>query len=189
MPAAAEKVQNNEATLREKEKDPEEVKKEGEKKEIDEKELVGKIIAPSQEDDDDDDDDESEAGEGQCLICVEPVALWSLGSCNHRSACWQCGLRRRELYHANECIICKVVNEEVIFTGSDTKRFEAFDRTVMLRDQRLKIYFESEAAKQEANRCVFPLARTLSDMEIPRLDSSTKCDAWCVAMSSAPHRP
>lgn len=121
------------------------------------------VLAPAAESDDSD-EEEGEAGEGECLICVERVHLWTLGSCNHRSACWQCGLRRRQLYGANECIICKLANEEVIFTADGARKYEAFELGALVRDEKLRAYFETEAARQEALRLLYevrcPTCRT-----------------------------
>lgn len=42
-----------------------------------------------------------------CFICAEPVKLYSVASCNHRT-CHICAIRLRALYKKTECTFCKV---------------------------------------------------------------------------------
>ena len=51
-----------------------------------------------------------EVSSHSCLICCDPIKLFSVGVCNHRSICYMCSLRRRELYKQLECCLCKVSN-------------------------------------------------------------------------------
>lgn len=50
-----------------------------------------------------DDGDEEEV----CWICAEPVTIYSVAQCNHRT-CHVCALRLRALYKKMECTFCKV---------------------------------------------------------------------------------
>lgn len=42
-----------------------------------------------------------------CFICAEPVSIWALGPCSHRT-CHTCTLRLRALFKNRECTFCKV---------------------------------------------------------------------------------
>lgn len=42
-----------------------------------------------------------------CFICAEPVQLYSVAPCNHRT-CHVCAVRLRALYKKKECTFCKV---------------------------------------------------------------------------------
>lgn len=42
-----------------------------------------------------------------CFICAEPVQLYSVAPCNHRT-CHVCAVRLRALYKKRECTFCKV---------------------------------------------------------------------------------
>jgi hypothetical protein len=42
-----------------------------------------------------------------CFICAEPVQLYSVAPCNHRT-CHVCAIRLRALYKKKECTFCKV---------------------------------------------------------------------------------
>jgi len=59
-----------------------------------------------------------------CVVCTEPIRLYSLGPCNHRQVCHVCGLRMRALYKRNECPLCKVAQPMVLFTSDADTPFE-----------------------------------------------------------------
>lgn len=42
-----------------------------------------------------------------CLICAEPIKLFAVPQCNHRT-CHICAVRLRALYKKKECTFCKV---------------------------------------------------------------------------------
>jgi hypothetical protein len=52
--------------------------------------------------------DAADAAEAElCFICAEPVQLYSVPPCNHRT-CHVCAIRLRALYKKKECTFCKV---------------------------------------------------------------------------------
>lgn len=92
----------------------------------------------------DDDDDED-----LCWICAEPVKLYSVGPCNHRT-CHICALRLRALYKVRECTFCKASLDRLIFTTSQDKRFEEFTpKDLPHSDAKLAISFETREALQD----------------------------------------
>lgn len=78
-----------------------------------------------------------------CFICAEPVSLYSVGPCNHRT-CHICALRLRALYKMPECSYCKATLHKLVFTTSPTKDFGAFTgHDLPHSDAKLGISFES----------------------------------------------
>jgi hypothetical protein len=51
--------------------------------------------------------------EGLCVVCCEPIGVFCLGQCDHRSMCMTCGLRLRQLFGDTRCPVCKVRNRVV----------------------------------------------------------------------------
>ncbi|EOQ99534.1 LIM domain and RING finger protein [Wallemia ichthyophaga EXF-994] len=60
-----------------------------------------------------------------CFICAEPVSIWALGPCSHRT-CHTCTLRLRALFKNRECTFCKKEQEDVIFVKSATKPYNEY---------------------------------------------------------------
>jgi hypothetical protein len=51
---------------------------------------------------------EEEEQEGElCFICTEPITIFAVSSCDHRT-CHKCILRLRALYETRNCAYCKV---------------------------------------------------------------------------------
>ncbi|CAO1629107.1 unnamed protein product [Parajaminaea phylloscopi] len=95
------------------------------------------------------DEEEEEEEEDLCWICAEPVKLYSLGPCNHRT-CHICALRLRALYKVRECTFCKSSLDRLIFTASPDKNFEAFTGADLPHtDAKLSISFETREALQD----------------------------------------
>ncbi|CAO1626040.1 unnamed protein product [Sympodiomycopsis kandeliae] len=93
----------------------------------------------------DDDDDEADV----CWICAEPVKLYSLGPCNHRT-CHICAIRLRALYKVQECTFCKASLDQLIFTKDPEKPFTAFAGPELpYSDAKLKISFEDKESMQD----------------------------------------
>lgn len=98
-------------------------------------------------DDNDEDDDKGE--KDLCWICAEPVKLYSVGPCNHRT-CHICALRLRALYKVRECTFCKASLDRLIFTTTLDKNFEAFTGPELpYSDVKLAISFETREALQD----------------------------------------
>ncbi|PWN44197.1 hypothetical protein IE81DRAFT_37576 [Ceraceosorus guamensis] len=84
-----------------------------------------------------------------CHICAEPVQLYSLAACNHRT-CHICAIRLRALYKKKDCTFCKTPIERLIFTSSPDRPFESFLRDDLpFYDQKLSIAFETREAMEE----------------------------------------
>lgn len=92
----------------------------------------------------DGDDDED-----VCWICAEPIKLYSLGPCNHRT-CHICAIRLRALYKVQECTFCKASLDRLIFTKNAEKDFTEFAGPELpYSDAKLKISFEDKESMQD----------------------------------------
>ena len=108
-----------------------------------------------------------------CFICTEPVQLYSLSPCNHRT-CHVCSIRLRALYKKKECTFCKVSmgrdlaqqsrsrssrlpivapqasSDVLIFTKNGNKDFLSFSaEDIPFKDEKLNIYFEDETSRED----------------------------------------
>jgi hypothetical protein len=43
-----------------------------------------------------------------CVVCCEPLVVYCVGECDHRSLCMKCALRLRLFYEDKRCPVCKV---------------------------------------------------------------------------------
>ncbi|KAN0062935.1 hypothetical protein ACQY0O_004756 [Thecaphora frezii] len=96
-----------------------------------------------------DDDDELPPEGEMCFICAEPVKLYSIAPCDHKT-CHICAIRLRALYKKTECTFCKTDIDRLIFTASATKGFGDFEPTdTPFKDAKLNISFETKDAMEE----------------------------------------
>nr|KAJ3421759.1 hypothetical protein HK105_002403 [Polyrhizophydium stewartii] len=77
-----------------------------------------------------------------CVICAEPIVWSAVGVCNH-DVCHICSLRMRALYKRPHCSLCKTELDKVVFRSKSLQPFESFDLSVLKKDERLSIYFET----------------------------------------------
>ncbi|KAJ1920168.1 hypothetical protein H4219_001541 [Mycoemilia scoparia] len=74
-----------------------------------------------------------------CFICANPVKIWAVGPCNHRT-CYLCNLRLRALYETKSCPYCKDEIEVIIYTKDpDATYQELSQKKFKFRDQKLAI--------------------------------------------------
>ncbi|CAO1614811.1 unnamed protein product [Jaminaea pallidilutea] len=91
----------------------------------------------------------AEEEEELCWICAEPVRLYSVGPCNHRT-CHICALRLRALYKVRECTFCKSSLDRVVFTTSQDRDFGSFTPAQLpYSDAKLGISFETQEALED----------------------------------------
>eukprot|EP01105_Mastigella_eilhardi_P004627 TRINITY_DN1616_c0_g1_i9.p1 TRINITY_DN1616_c0_g1~~TRINITY_DN1616_c0_g1_i9.p1 ORF type:complete len:536 (-),score=166.65 TRINITY_DN1616_c0_g1_i9:853-2349(-) len=88
-------------------------------------------------------------GKPTCLICCEPVEVFSVGDCNHRDVCALCCLRRRFLYNQLTCCMCMEDQKRVLFTTDPKKHFKEFELTKCFFDNVLNLYFTEEHVYQQ----------------------------------------
>ncbi|UZJ57218.1 hypothetical protein CBS101457_006538 [Exobasidium rhododendri] len=94
-------------------------------------------------------DDVDAAEAEQCFICAEPVQLYSISPCNHRT-CHVCAVRLRALYKKRECTFCKVTSDVLIFSTDGQKDFLSFSsEDIPLKDDKLNIYFENAINRED----------------------------------------
>ncbi len=105
-----------------------------------------------------------------CFICAEPVHLYSVPPCDHRT-CHICALRLRALYKKVECTFCKAPAESVIFTESPTKAFGEFAPSDLpCKDAKLSIKFTTREAMEET--------LLLLQFNCPDPKCETACSGW-----------
>ncbi|SAM85944.1 uncharacterized protein UBRO_07859 [Ustilago bromivora] len=99
---------------------------------------------------DNNDDDHQILSEGEtCFICADPIRLYSVAPCDHRT-CHICALRLLVLYKKDECTFCKTKISHLIFTSSPSRPFSSFTPTsIPYSDKKLPISFETKEALQE----------------------------------------
>lgn len=84
-----------------------------------------------------------------CFICAEPVKLYSVPPCNHKT-CHICAIRLRVLYKKQECTFCKAPSDTLIFTSKTDKDYLSFSaEEIPFKDERLNIHFETEQNRDE----------------------------------------
>ncbi|KAI8642574.1 hypothetical protein BD408DRAFT_443291 [Parasitella parasitica] len=104
-----------------------------------------------QEEEDRSSSSEQEDGE-LCFICTEPIKIFAVGQCDHRT-CHKCTLRLRALYDTRNCAYCKTEQTTVIFTKDAAKPFENFNKDdILFSDKKLNIRFETKEMFSEAMR-------------------------------------
>ncbi|RPA93976.1 hypothetical protein L873DRAFT_1793263 [Choiromyces venosus 120613-1] len=95
------------------------------------------------------DDAASDPDSSVCFICADPVRFSSIAPCNHVT-CHICALRMRALYKNKACAHCRTESEWVIFSNTDSKRFEEFeDEEIVNKNDALGVKFENEAILDE----------------------------------------
>ncbi|MBW0488178.1 hypothetical protein O181_027893 [Austropuccinia psidii MF-1] len=78
-----------------------------------------------------------------CLICAEPIKLYALGVCSHRT-CHVCMIRMRALYKNWDCTLCKTNLPEVIFTTDPSAPYSSYDLSKLTyKDPHLSIACET----------------------------------------------
>jgi len=70
----------------------------------------------------------------ECLTCCEPISVYAVGHCNHRTVCALCVLRLRKLYNDRKCCLCKVS------LSLDLPRLEQLEQALLTRDIRIGFY-------------------------------------------------
>ncbi|PWN53284.1 hypothetical protein IE53DRAFT_190151 [Violaceomyces palustris] len=84
-----------------------------------------------------------------CFICADPVKLYSVAPCDHKT-CHICAVRLRALYKKKDCTFCKTPIESLIFTSSADKSFTDFQPSdIPYKDAKLSIHFETKEAMEE----------------------------------------
>ncbi|CEP19248.1 hypothetical protein [Parasitella parasitica] len=105
-----------------------------------------------------------------CFICTEPVRMFAVGQCDHRT-CHKCTLRLRALYETRNCAYCKTEQTVVIITKDAEKPFENFkgDDT-LFTDKKLNIKFETKEMFNEAMHML--------DYNCPHADCAETSKNW-----------
>ncbi|KAI7862768.1 hypothetical protein BDF14DRAFT_1885764 [Spinellus fusiger] len=88
--------------------------------------------------------------ENDCFICTEPIEIYAVADCDHRT-CHLCALRLRSLYKSLHCAYCKTEQKTVIFTHSPTKPFSTYNINQANVDTELGIAYENEAIKAKSS--------------------------------------
>lgn len=84
-----------------------------------------------------------------CLICAEPVQLYSVAPCNHRT-CHVCAVRLRALYKKKECTFCKTASDMLIISANGEKDFLSYTpEDIPFKDEMLNIYFENATGQED----------------------------------------
>ncbi|CAZ83632.1 unnamed protein product [Tuber melanosporum] len=95
------------------------------------------------------DDAASDPDSSVCFICADPVQFSSIAPCNHVT-CHICALRMRALYKNKACAHCRTESEWVIFSNTDSKRFQEFkDEEIIDRNDALGVKFENQTILDE----------------------------------------
>ncbi|CAG8557376.1 2250_t:CDS:2 [Acaulospora morrowiae] len=105
-----------------------------------------------------------------CFICAEPITVYAVSCCNHRT-CHLCSLRLRALYKTRNCTYCKTEQDKVIFTRDPDKPFEDFeDRNVPYHDKKLNVFCEDPQIFEDVN--------TLMSYNCPHEKCTTLYNGW-----------
>jgi hypothetical protein len=63
----------------------------------------------------------------ECLLCCEPLDIFSIGLCNHSIICYRCTLKSRLKLDNNKCPLCNEHLKEIIITDIKNTRFQEHD--------------------------------------------------------------
>ncbi|KAJ1594718.1 hypothetical protein NDA11_002315 [Ustilago hordei] len=130
---------------------------------------------PTRTQDNNDDDHQTPPEAETCFICADPIRLYSVTPCDHRT-CHICALRLLVLYKKDECTFCKSKISRLIFTSSPSKPFSSFAPTsIPYSDKKLPISFETKDALQETV--------LLLRFNCPHPDCHIACAGWKVYKS------
>ncbi|CUS14537.1 unnamed protein product [Tuber aestivum] len=95
------------------------------------------------------DDAASDPDSSICFICADPVKYSSIAPCNHVT-CHICALRMRALYKNKACAHCRTESEWVIFSNTESKKFQEFnDEEIVDRNDALGVKFENQTILDE----------------------------------------
>ncbi|KAI8371877.1 hypothetical protein BD560DRAFT_395686 [Blakeslea trispora] len=94
--------------------------------------------------------EENEEEEGDlCFICTEPVSIFAVSECDHRT-CHKCTLRLRALYKTRNCAYCKADQKWILLTKDADKPFDQYTTNdTPFVDKKLNIKFETQAMYDE----------------------------------------
>ncbi|KYQ88690.1 hypothetical protein DLAC_10714 [Tieghemostelium lacteum] len=79
-----------------------------------------------------------------CIICCDPIIMYSRGPCDHIDVCALCVLKQRELYKEYKCSICKQEQGQVIFSNVSDKKYIEYNVKEMTFSKELGVYFENK---------------------------------------------
>ena len=101
-------------------------------------------VAPPADTADDAEEEES------CFICAEPISIYAISQCNHRT-CHICSLRLRALYKTKACSFCKEESPHVVFAHLGLKDYNEYTpKDTPYSDAKLCISFETKEAMEDA---------------------------------------
>ncbi|KAI8054665.1 hypothetical protein BDF22DRAFT_618912 [Syncephalis plumigaleata] len=87
-----------------------------------------------------------------CFICTEPIKIFAVGECEHRT-CHVCSLRLRALYKNKHCAYCKTELTWVIFTEDPIREYSSFgDTEAACVDSSLGIRYQYQETFAESTR-------------------------------------
>ena len=88
-----------------------------------------------------------------CIVCLEAIQCYAVGSCNHRNQCSRCYMISLKQYNRQVCVTCKAMNEAfepVVLTSSRTKPHSQFNiRALNSSKHYHRTFFEDKKEMQK----------------------------------------
>ncbi|KAI8360898.1 hypothetical protein EDC96DRAFT_512933 [Choanephora cucurbitarum] len=124
-----------------------------------------------------------------CFICTEPVSIFAVSECDHRT-CHKCTLRLRALYETRNCAYCKAEQKWVLLTKDADKPFDQYiPSDTPFADKELNIRFETQEMYNETMNllkynCPHDCQETANDLtelklHVRKTHGLNLCDLCC----------
>ena len=92
---------------------------------------------------------EKEQKTQNCIICMNPLTLFGVGSCNHKEKCAICHYKQRVMIEKIDCSICRSLNTKIMIHSDPDVTFEDFDETSAIPFGKGEIYFPNMDIQRE----------------------------------------
>ncbi|GBC07131.1 hypothetical protein RclHR1_07280008 [Rhizophagus clarus] len=113
----------------------------------------------------------SENTDNICYICSDPIEIYSISKCNHRT-CHLCSLRTRILLDSETCAYCRTQQNEILLTRDSEKSFEE------LKSASMNWITISEINVLCEDASIFHTVTHLMEFQCPSKNCNATCKDW-----------
>ncbi|RIA88550.1 hypothetical protein C1645_774689, partial [Glomus cerebriforme] len=106
-----------------------------------------------------------------CYICSDPIDIYSLSKCNHRT-CHLCTLRTRMLLDSDKCAYCRTQQNEILLTRDSKRSFEELKSSsiIWITISEINVLCEDES--------IFHAVTRLMEFQCPSKNCNIICKDW-----------
>lgn len=106
-----------------------------------------------------------------CFICSDPIEIYSLSQCNHRT-CHLCTLRTRALLESDKCAYCRTQQDEVLFTRDSKRSFQE------LKSSSIRWITISDINILCENTSIYHSTSRMMEFQCPSKNCNIICNDW-----------